>query len=53
MSSLINNSENELTPFILGEECLERVYSLLYFEDKSVKHFSYGLISDIGKKYNI
>lgn len=53
MSSLINTAGEELHSYVTSEACLQRVYSLLYSEEKQIKHFTYGLVSDIGKKYNI
>ena len=52
MSSIINHSDQTLSPFITAEYYLAQVYQLLHSEQKQIKHFSYGLVSDLAKKYN-
>lgn len=53
MSSLVTTSGEKLAPIVLSDQCLEQIYLLLHSEEKQIKHFAYGLLSDIGKKYNL
>ena len=53
LSSLANSGRQELAPFLTSEVFVGHLVRLLGEEEKEIRHFTYSLVSDIGKKYDL